>query len=156
MPTFRYYPPAPEEQRSFLVLFLSSISASILAAAIAYFHPQPGLRGVLCGASLAILFKMGQAAWQLENRGQRSRNASIEVDAEALRLTDLRGRTQVVAWNTITGVDVTGGRLKLEWPQGSLTVGAREVENGMTLTQEILRHLPKKERPSNFIPLEPR
>ena len=47
------------------------------------------------------------------------------------------------------------GRLQLEFRGRKWSFGAREVENGMALTQEITRRVAKPQSKSNFIPLEP-
>ena len=48
-----------------------------------------------------------------------------------------------------------GGKLQLRFRGQKWGFGAREVENGLILTQEILKKVVKTKTPSNFIPLEP-
>lgn len=156
MATFRYYAPAPEEQKSFAVLCLGSTLAIVTIAVMGVWKHDLGLRSVLVGAGLAVVYQLGRAAWQLEMRGQRAAKASVCVEPEELVVTDYKGRVTRVPWISVNGVDVAGGKLVLQWPGGRFSAGARELENGMALTQAILDALPKKKKPTNFIPLEPR
>lgn len=157
MRVYRYFPPSPEEQRSFFILVAGSALAVLVAVVLIFFVTKDaGPRALLTGACLAILWRLAQSSWELEKRGQRARNAQIGVGDEGLELVDSQGKQQSVAWKDIEEANTIGGRLHLRWKDGSLMVGAREVENGMIMTQEILRRLSKPEKTSNFIPLEPK
>ena len=113
-------------------------------------------RAMAAGSGLAVIYLLVKAARQLERKGQRARVALFGLAPEALHLTDPLGRTTVVTWSSITGARMVGGRLQLEWQGGSIAIGSREIEDGMAMTQEIMKRLPQTQKPSNFIPLEPR
>jgi hypothetical protein len=160
MQTFRYLPPAVEEQRAFAVQFLGSLLGLALITVVWPHAGDAGIRGLLLGAAAGVLWMLARAAWSLEKKAQRSQSAGIGLDDEGLHLTDDKGRTQVVPWTTITAVDVSGGRMMVSWPEGSFAVGARELENGMALVREVTKRRSHDNdnplSPSNFIPLEPR
>jgi hypothetical protein len=161
MPTFRYFPPGSEEQKNFALQFLGTLLALALAAFLFYAASDVLLKAVLAGAGAGLLWLLGRAAWQLEKKAQRAQQAQIEIDEDGVLLTDARGHTQRVLWREITVLEVRGGRLHVAWSDGELTVGAREVENGMALVREITRRYQRRDdggqtTPSNFIPLEPK
>ena len=156
MRVFRYYPPSPEEQRSFFVLFAGSLLAILVAGGLAFFTSEAGIRALMLGAGAAILWRFFAAAREFERRGQRAKVAQIGLDDTGLHLTDANGNLQTVPWTEISDVGTSGGRLQIHWQNGNFIVGAREVENGMELTREILRRVGKPDKPSNFIPLDPR
>jgi hypothetical protein len=162
MQTFRYLPPAVEEQKAFAVQFLGSLLGLTLIAVVWLRTGDAGIKGLLLGAAAGVLWMLARAAWSLEKKAQRSQHAGIGLDDDGLHITNDKGNTQIIPWTTITKVDVSGGRMIVSWPDGSFAVGARELENGMALVREVTKKrshgndssspLP----PSNFIPLEPR
>ena len=115
-----------------------------------------GLRAMLIGAAVAVIFNLGHSAWALERKAKRAQNAAIGVDKTGLHLTDENAKTQFVSWEEMDEPTMKGGRLYVRWKHGSLLVGAREVEDGMTLVRLVMNkgqdEPPKR---SNFIPLEP-
>jgi hypothetical protein len=157
---FHYYPPGPQEQRAFAIHFLGSVLAILVAGVLAFRSHDALPQAMLAGASAAILFRLGSAAWDLEKRAQRARQSSIELHADKLEIVQPDGTRQIAPWTEITEIDVQGGRLRVKWPGGEFAVGAREVDNGMQLTQEILRRYQQnRPRPGGvplFIPLEPK
>ena len=156
MRTFRYYPPSTQEQKDFVTLFLGSILALSVMVMLGLLVHGEVPRAMAAGAGFAVIYLLVKAARQLERKGQRARVAQFGLAPEALHLTDPNGRITVVPWSSITKADVVGGRLLLEWDGGKIAIGSREIENGMVLTQEIMKCLPQTQRPTNFIPLEPR
>lgn len=161
MRTFHYLPPGPEEQRGFVMQLGGTLLGLVLIAGLWFGAHDVTVRGVLIGAGVAAVFQLGRSALALEKKAQRSQNAEIGVDAIGLHLTDATGNTQVVAWQEITECGVQGGRLVVSWMGGQLAVGAREVEDGMTLVQQVLQKWQGEDTaphptPSNFIPLTPR
>ncbi len=156
MRTFRYYPPTAQEQKDFAILFLGSVLAIALVIALGVLVHGDVPRAMAAGAGFAVLYLLIKAAFQLERKGQRAKVAQFGLAPEALHLTDPNGRITVVTWASITKADVVGGRLLLVWDGGQITIGSREIEDGMILTQEIMKRLPQTQRPTNFIPLEPR
>lgn len=160
MAVFHYYPPGPQEQRAFAIQFLGSLLAILVAVVLAVRSHNALPQAMLAGASAAILFRLGTSAWDLEKRAQRARQCSIELHGDRLEIVNPDGSRQVSAWTEITEIDVQGGRLRVKWPGGEFAVGAREVDNGMQLTQEILRRYQQsRPRPGGvplFIPLEPK
>lgn len=159
MRTFHYFPPAPEEQRGFVIQLGGSLLGLVAIGVLAWRAEDAGLRGVLIGMALGVLWVLARAAWHLETKAQRAQNAEIGVDENALHVTDARGKTQVVKWDEIEKTEVLGGRLKVNWPEGELTFGSREVENGMELIRLIAaqgRSTPEPKLHSNFIPLSPK
>jgi hypothetical protein len=161
MQTFRYLPPAAEEQRAFAVQFLGSLLGLALIAVVWLRTGDTGTRGLLLGAAAGVLWMLARAAWELEKKAQRSQHAAIGIDDEGLHITDANRRTQVIPWAEITEVGVAGGRMIVSWPGGSFEVGARELDNGMALVRAVTKkqshgHDNTPLPPSNFIPLEPR
>jgi hypothetical protein len=164
MQTFRYFPPGTEEQRTFLLQLLGSILG---LGVIAFLWTRTGdatTRGMLIGAGAGVVWMLARTVWSLETKAQRSQNAEFGVDDDGLHITDPRGVTQTVAWGDITHLETVGGRMTVEWSGGKVSVGAREIEDGMTLVREVMGRyneatgqgkLPDRP-PSNFIPLEPR
>ena len=162
MQTYRYFPPGPEEQRGFVIQLVGTVIALAVVGILFRYHRDPARTGILIGAAAGLLWLVGRTAWGLEKKAQRAQHAALELDDEALHVTDSTGATQVVKWTAITRYDVVGGRMTLEWPGGKLAVGARELENGLTLVREVQRLRtastlgPAPNGRSNFIPLEPR
>lgn len=162
MKTFHYLPPGPEEQRGFALQFLGTLLGLALIAGLWLWTRDATLRSALIGAGLATVFKLAHSAWALEQKAQRSQNAEIGVDGEGLHLVDAKGQSQTVTWEAITECGVQGGRLAVQWnggQGGQLVVGAREIEDGMSLVREVMQQRQGdvvSPTPSNFIPLSPR
>ncbi len=159
MKTFHYFPPAPEEQRGFIIQLAGSLLGLIAIGVLAWRTPDAGLRGVMIGAAMGVLYVLARSVWYLETKAQRAQNAEIGVDKNGLQITDASGKTQSVGWDEIEKTEVLGGRLKVNWPGGELKFGSREVENGMELIELIAakgRSTPGLQSPSNFIPLSPK
>ena len=167
MQTFHYHPPAPEEQRGFVMQFLGTLLGLVLIAVLWWWTTEMVVRGVLIGAGLATILRLGQAAWQLEKKAQRSQNGEIGVDDDGLHITDSAGQTQLIKWQDITKCHVINSRLTVEWEKGQIAIGAREMQDGMTLVREVTsrwaRHTKGEDvsdhqppAPSNFIPLMPK
>jgi len=164
MRTFQYFPPGPEEQRAFVVQLFGTVLAWIIIALLWKFWARDAaMIGVLVGAALGAFWMLARSAWTLEKKAQRSQNAEIGVDDAGLHITDDRGRTQSIAWSEISDLKVVGGRLTVTWPGGQFAVGARELEDGMTLMNQVMKYRggdPERDSlpppPSNFIPLSPR
>ena len=159
MKTFHYFPPAPEEQRGFLIQLGGSLLGLIAIGVLAWRTNDMGLRGVMIGAALGVLTVLARSIWQLETKAQRSQNAEVGVDENGLHVTDAAGKTQIVTWQEIEQTEVLGGRLKVNWSGGELKFGSREIENGMELIQLIAARggsTPSAESNSNFIPLSPK
>ena len=110
---FRYFAPSSEEQKSFGLLFLGSLLAIGLIGGLYMAGWALGRGPILLGAGAAIVYRLGRAAWQLENKGQRARHGFIELSAAGLTFCDAAGRKQEVAWPAINHSDVSGGRLLL-------------------------------------------
>ncbi len=152
---FRPFPPAPQETRAFAVFFFGSVLALVLVAVLAWKNPDGGFRGLMMGAGAAILWRLGRAAFDLEKKAERAKHLKLEPTPEGLKIR--RGEAQeLVEWLQFSRVEMRGGRLHLEWPNGNLEIGSREWENGMDLVQTIAKSAAKPQKPANFIPLEPR
>ena len=159
MRTFHYFPPAPEEQRGFVIQLGGSLLGLVAIGVLAWRATDAGLRGVMIGTAIGVLTILARSVWHLETKAQRSQNAEIGVDEKGLQITDAAGKTQFVNWNEIEKTEVLGGRLKVNWANGELKFGSREVENGMQLIELIAakgRSTPDFTATSNFIPLSPK
>ena len=159
MRTFHYFPPAPEEQRGFVIQLGGSLLGLVAIGILAWRATDAGLRGVMIGTAIGVLTILARSVWHLETKAQRSQNAEIGVDEKGLQITDAAGKTQFVNWNEIEKTEVLGGRLKVNWANGELKFGSREVENGMQLIELIAakgRSTPDFTATSNFIPLSPK
>ena len=157
MRTFHYFAPGPEEQRGFAMQFLGTVLGLGLVALVFWRTADSGLRGLLIGGALALIFRLANAAWQLEKKARRAQNASIGVDTNGLHLTNSDGKTQSWKWDEIQEMDVKGGRLHLTHPDGTFAVGSREIEDGMTLVRLVMnKGQDEAPRGGNFIPLDPR
>lgn len=153
---FSYIAPGQEEQKSFWYQVVGSLLALLVLIALAVWRREGGPAALMLGAGLAIVFRLVQAAREMERRGQRARHAQFGLEAQGLRVTTANQHTFFLAWDKISKAEVRGGRLHLEWAEGSLSFGSREVHDGMRLTQEIVRRLPGQQGPSLFIPLTPK
>jgi hypothetical protein len=159
MQTFHFFPPSPEEQRSFAIQLFGTILTALVAGVLAFVSPNAGLRGAMMGIALGALFLLARSAWQLEKKAQRAQNAAIGADETGLQITDAKGQAQLLRWEEIEKTEVIGGRLQIQWRGGELKFGAREIENGMQLINLIARHTgstPGTKGGSNFIPLNPK
>ena len=158
MRTFHYYAPGPEEQRGFVMQALGTALGLGLVTFMFWRVTDSGLRGTLVGAGIALVFRLINAAWRLEQKARRAQNAEIGVDEKGLHLTDEKGKSQTLMWEEIQDVGVKGGRLNVKWKGGSLAVGSREIEDGMTLVRLVMargKDEPPPRAKTNFIPLEP-
>lgn len=163
MQTFHYLPPGPEEQRGFVMQFVGTLAGLALIAALWWWAHDPAMKGVLLGAAVGTIFLLAKGAWQLELKAQRSQHAEVGVGDEGLSITDARGQTQSVKWQDVVDCRVVYSRLTIVWPGGQIAIGAREMQDGMVLVQEVTRqwikHTRGEDEPpavSNFIPLTPR
>ncbi len=154
---FRYLPPSPNETRAFYVLAFGSFVGQFVAFAFALGAPSAmqGAVAVAVGGGLAILARFFGATWAFDSRRRRARNGRIELESDGVRYFNENGQATFVRWDEITKADTKNGRLQLEFRGKKWSFGAREVENGMALTQEITRRVAKPQSKSNFIPLEP-
>ena len=155
MRIFRYLPPSPAETRGFYMLAFGSFVGQFVAFAFALGAPTTLAGAVAVGGGLAILARFLGATWQFDARRRRARNGRIELESNGVRFFGESGRATFVRWDEITRADTKNGRLQLEFRGQKWSFGAREVENGMALTQEITRRVAKPKSQSNFIPLEP-
>ena len=156
--TFHYYAPAPEEQRGFAMQFLGTLLGLALCAFLFWRSSDGGFRAMMVGVALALCWMQARAAWALEKKARRAQNAEIGVDEEGLHLTDDAGKSRLVRWDEVQELGVKGGRLQVKWPGGTLVVGAREVQDGMTMVRLVMNH-GKDDEPrqrTSFIPLDPR
>ncbi len=157
MQTFHYLPPAPEEQRAFVIQFLGTLAALIGIGVLWFVWMDK--RAVLIGAALGAIYILARSAWSLEIKARRAQNAEIVLDDETLSVTGREGKTQTFRIDDIEKCEVRGGRLVVIFGGDRvLEVGARELTNGMTLIEELLRRWSKDDGvfrpPSNFIPLD--
>lgn len=155
MRVFRYLPPSPAETRAFYVFALGAFLGQLMAFSLAVISPNAGSGAIAVGGGLAILARFAHATWQFDSRRRRSRNGKIELEGNGLRFTNERGGSTFVRFDEIDEAESKNGRLQLRFRNQKFGFGAREVENGMILTQEILKCVAKPNKPSTFIPLEP-
>lgn len=156
MRTFRYLPPSPKEFRAFYVLAFGSFIGQFLAFGLALMPDAPlPARAVAIGGALAIMARFFMAQMQLDKRRKRAKNARIELQSAGLRFWDEKGAVTFVKWNEIDEATSKNGQLELSFGGRKWGFGAREIENGMALTQEILRCVAKPNKKSTFIPLDP-
>ncbi len=155
MRTFKYLSPSPREIRAFYVLAVGSFIGQFLAFGLAMMPDAPlPARAVAIGGALAILARFFVAQIQLDKRRRRAVNGRIELQSGGLRFTDDKGVATFVKWNEIDEATSKNGQLELLFGGRKWSFGAREVENGMALTQEILRRVAKPNSKSTFIPLD--
>jgi hypothetical protein len=163
--TFRYLPPAPEEARAFAYQFAGTL-AGVLLLGLAWARIE-GVRPMLLGTLLGLLYLLGRSAWALELKARRSQVAEIEVGEEGVRFREEKGET-LWPWPEIEECEVRGGRLVLRSRRGEKmeerSLSARELEEGMQLMGEVAARW-KNSRgegprgfvpPTNFIPLSPK
>ena len=156
MRNFRYLSPSPKEIRAFYVLAFASFIGQFLAFGLALMPNAPlPARAVAVGGALAILARFFLAQIQLDKRRRRAKNGRIELQSGGLRLVDDKGVATFVKWGEIEEATSKNGQLELKFGGRKWSFGAREVENGMALTQEILRRVAKPNSKSTFIPLDP-
>ncbi len=156
MRTFRYLPPSPREIRAFYVLAVGSFIGQFLAFGLALMPDAPlPARAVAIGGALAIMARFFVAQMQLDKRRRRARNGHIELQSAGLRFVDEKGAATFVKWSDVEEATSKNGQLELQFGKRKWSFGAREVENGMALTQEILRRVARPNKKSTFIPLDP-
>jgi hypothetical protein len=160
MKTFHYLPPGVEEQRAFVMQLLGTVLGVVAVGWLSWATRDAQLRSALWGAAIGLIYLLARAAWQLEVKARRAQVGEIGLAEDGLHLVDREGRERVAGWKTITSCDVHGGKLRVVWPQGDWEVSAREVQDGMTMVQEIaeiwLRANGQEKPPTNFIPLTPK
>lgn len=158
MPTFRYFPPSQEEQRGFIIQLIGTVISLALAATLAARATEAGLRGLMIGLGLGVLFLLARTMVQLELKANRAQNAEIGVDENGLQITNEQKKTHIVTWDEIESIEVINGKLAVKWRGGELKLSSREVENGMELIRLIATRGKKSDstKTSNFIPLEPK
>ena len=155
MRVFRYLPPSPNEIKAFYIFAFGAFLGQMTAFSLVFIASNPGKAALAVGAGLAILARFGMATWQFDSRRRRAQNARIELESGGLRLINERGGETFVRWNEIELAESKNGKMNLGFRGQKYAFGAREIENGMGLTQEILRRVAKPNQPSNYIPLEP-
>ena len=156
MRTFRYLAPSPKEIKAFYVLAVGSFIGQFLAFGLALMPDTPApARAVAIGGALAILARFFVAQLQLDKRRRRAEKGRIELQSGGVRFLDDKGVATFVKWGEIDEATSKNGQLELHFGGRKWSFGAREVENGMALTQEILRRVAKPNSKSTFIPLEP-
>jgi hypothetical protein len=160
---FHYLPPGPEEQRAFVGQLVGTLLGVVIVVVLSFRLTDPALRGVFWGGGAASIWMLGRTAWGLEKKARRATVAEIGVAEDGLHIVDDRAHRQVVLWTQVSEVSVNGGRLSVTWPDGSLAVGAREMEDGMEMIRTILQqsgHGGESQNgfkpPTNFIPLDPK
>ncbi|HEX8464965.1 MAG TPA: hypothetical protein VF627_10155 [Abditibacterium sp.] len=154
MRIFRYLPPSPAETKAFYVFAVGAFLGQLMAFVLALAAPTSGAQFVAVGGGLAILFRFGLATWQFDSRRRRAQKASIELEGQGVRFTNDNGQGTFIRFDEIEKAESKNGRLQLEYKGKKFGFGAREVENGMVLTQEIMRRVAKPNTPSNYIPLD--
>jgi len=160
--TFHYIPPGPEEQRAFLMQLLGTVLTLGIVAALSFWTHDTSAKAVLWGGALAAIWMLARGAWSLEKKAQRAQHAEIGIGADGLHITDAKAQSTIIKWQDISECQVIGGRLRVEWPDGKISIGAREIQDGMTLVRRVTKMWAEHTRgdkpspPSNFIPLSPR
>lgn len=155
MQTFRFLPPSRDETRAFYVFAFGAFLGQLVAFFLALSAPNAAASAVAIGGGLAILYRFGTATWQFDSRRRRARKASIQLEGNGFRFVNEAGKSTFVRWDEIESAESKNGRLQITFGGRKWGFGAREVENGMVLTQEILRRVAKPKSVSNYIPLEP-
>lgn len=155
MRIFRFLPPSPQETRAFYIFALGAFLGQLTAFSLVFIARDPGKAALAVGAGLAILARFGVATWQFDSRRRRAQKGRIELESNGLRLVNERGAATFVRWEEIDLAESRNGKMNLSFRGQKYSFGAREIEGGMGLTQEILRRVAKPNLPSNYIPLEP-
>ena len=155
MRVFRFLPPSPNETRAFYIFAVGAFLGQLTAFSLVFIASNAGKAALAIGAGLAILARFGIATWQFDSRRRRAQNGRIELESGGLRLINERGAATFVRWDEIEVAESKNGKMHLGFRGQKYSFGAREIENGMGLTQEILRRVAKPSAPSNYIPLEP-
>lgn len=155
MRVFRYLSPSPNETRAFYIFALGAFMGQLMAFSLAMISPNNGAKAIAFGGGLAILFRFATATWQFDTRRRRARNASIELQSDGIRITNPNGGVTFVRFDEVDEATSKNGRLEIKFRGKKWGFGAREVQDGMVLTQEILKKTVKTQVPTNFIPLEP-
>ncbi len=155
MRIFRFLPPSPNETRAFYLFAFGAFLGQLTAFCLVFIARDPGKAALAIGAGLAILARFGFATWQFDSRRRRARNGRIELESDGIRLINERGAATFVRFDEIEVAESKNGKMNLGFRGQKYSFGAREIENGMGLTQEILRRVAQPDVPSNFIPLEP-
>ena len=155
MRIFRFLAPSPQETRAFYVFAFGAFLGQLVAFALFLAAPNAGAGAIAIGGGLAILYRFGRATWEFDFRSRRARKSRVELQREGLLIVDERGE-KFVRWEEISSAESRGGRLQIKFRGQKWSFGAREIENGMALTQEILNRVARSGKTtSNFIPLTP-
>jgi len=152
MRIFRYLPQSPQEVKAFYVLAFGSFMGQIVSFALALMAPNPAAGAIAIGGGLAIMVRFFFATWQFDVRRRRALKSGVELHPDGIKIVSETGKETYIKWEEITNTKTKGGRLEIKFRGEKWSFGARELENGMALTEEILRKTNKK---SNFIPLTP-
>jgi len=155
MRVFHFLPPSPNETKAFYIFAFGAFLGQLTAFSLVFVAGDAGKAALAVGAGLAILARFGFATWQFDSRRRRARNGRIELESDGIRLISERGAATFVRFDEIELAESKNGKMNLAFRGQKYSFGAREIENGMGLTQEILRRVAKPDVPSNFIPLEP-
>lgn len=154
MREFHYFPPSEGDQCAFIMQILGTILALILVAFLWWRLGSLEMHATLIGASVAVLWRLGSAAWQLERKARRSQLAKVGFDEDQLQVVDWHGVESDIPWKDITSCEVKGGKLLVQWEEGQLHVGARELEDGMEFVQHVAKKVHGDKSP--LITLTPR
>ncbi|PQV65022.1 hypothetical protein B1R32_10229 [Abditibacterium utsteinense] len=155
MRTFRFLPPSPQETRAFYVFAAGAFAGQLMAFSLVFIARDSGKAALAVGAGLAILVRFGFATWQFDTRRRRAQKARIELENNGIRIISEQGSATFVRFDEMDVAESKNGKMNLEFRGQKYAFGAREIENGMGLTQEILRRVAKPQSISNYIPLEP-
>ena len=164
MRVFRFFPPSVEEQRAFFVQLAGTLFSLAVIGVLVWQSREAGLRGVLLGAGLGVLYLLVRAAWQLERKVARAQHGEISIREDGISHTNYKGETSFIPWENIAALEVVAGQLQLTWSNEKnrkceLRLSAREIEDGMELIQLIAargRSTSAASTSTNFIPLEPK
>ncbi len=154
MRIFRFLPPSPQETRAFYVFAAGAFAGQLMAFSLVFIARDPGKAALAIGAGLAILCRFGFATWQFDSRRRRAQKARIELENNGIRIVGEKGAATFVRFDEIELAESKNGKMNLGFRGQKFSFGAREIENGMGLMQEILRRVAKPNTPSNYIPLD--
>ncbi len=155
MRIFRFLPPSPQETRAFYILAAGSFTGQLMAFSLVFIAPNGGAKAIAVGGGLAILYRFGFATWQYDKRQRRARKSRIELESNGIRIVGEQGNASFVRFDEMDVAESKNGKMTIQFRGQKYSFGAREIENGMGLTQEILRRVAKPQTISNYIPLEP-